>query len=75
MNSIAPGLVRTELARGIWEANESLLNDHIPMRRLGEADDIAAMALYLISDGASWITGQTFVVDGGTTNQPSGGVG
>ena len=75
VNAIAPGLVRTELARGIWEVNEPLLNEHIPLRRLGEAEDVAAMALYLIGDGASWITGQIFVVDGGTTNQPSGGVG
>ncbi len=75
VNAIAPGLVRTELARGIWEANETSLRDHIPLHRLGEASDIAAMALFLMSDGASWITGQTFVVDGGTTTQPSGGVG
>jgi NAD(P)-dependent dehydrogenase (short-subunit alcohol dehydrogenase family) len=75
VNAIAPGLVRTELARGIWEANEGSLREHIPLRRLGEASDIAAMALFLMSDDAAWITGQTFVVDGGTTNQPSGGVG
>lgn len=75
VNAIAPGLVRTELARGLWEANEESIREHIPLGRLGEVDDIAAMALYLVSSGASWITGQTFVVDGGTTNQPSGGVG
>lgn len=75
VNAIAPGLVRTELARGIWEANEASLREHIPLGRLGEASDIAAMALFLISDDAAWITGQTFIVDGGTTTQPSGGVG
>ena len=48
---------------------------HIPLRRLGLPDDIATAALFLASDAASWITGQTFVVDGGTTAQPSGGVG
>ncbi len=48
---------------------------HIPLRRLGEPDDIASVALMLISDASSWLTGQTIVVDGGTTNQPSGGVG
>jgi NAD(P)-dependent dehydrogenase (short-subunit alcohol dehydrogenase family) len=42
---------------------------------LGLPDDIATAALFLASDAASWITGQTFVVDGGTTAQPSGGVG
>ena len=48
---------------------------HIPMRRLGVPDDIATAALFLASDAASWITGQTLVVDGGTTVVPSGGVG
>jgi NAD(P)-dependent dehydrogenase (short-subunit alcohol dehydrogenase family) len=38
-------------------------------------EDIAAMALMLVSDASSWISGQTIVIDGGTTNQPSGGVG
>ena len=75
VNAIAPGLVRTELARGLWEDNEVAIREHIPLKRLGEADDIAAMALFLMSDGASWITGQSYVVDGGTTNQSSGGVG
>jgi len=75
VNAIAPGLVRTELARELWEKNEERISRHIPLRRLGEVDDIASMALLLVSDSSSWITGQTFVVDGGTTNQPSGGVG
>jgi NAD(P)-dependent dehydrogenase (short-subunit alcohol dehydrogenase family) len=44
------------------------------LRRLGEVDDIAEMALVLISDASSWTTGQVIVIDGGSTNQPSGGV-
>jgi len=75
VNAIAPGLVRTELARGIWEGNEDVLSRHIPLRRIGEVGDISPLALLLVSDAGSWITGQTFVVDGGTTSQPSGGVG
>ena len=46
-----------------------------PLRRLGFLDDITTAALFLASDAASWFTGQTFVVDGGTTALPSGGVG
>ena len=74
VNAIAPGLVRTELARGLWQDHEAQVVTHIPLRRLGEPDDIASVALMLVSDAGSWITGQTIVVDGGTVNQPSGGV-
>ena len=75
VNAIAPGLVRTELARGLWENNETEITSRIPLRRLGEPEDIAQMALVLVSDASSWVTGQTIVIDGGTTNQPTGGVG
>jgi NAD(P)-dependent dehydrogenase (short-subunit alcohol dehydrogenase family) len=75
VNGIAPGLVRTELARGLWEKHEELVAARIPLRRIGEVTDIAPMALLLVSDAGSWITGQVVVVDGGTTTQPSGGVG
>jgi NAD(P)-dependent dehydrogenase (short-subunit alcohol dehydrogenase family) len=75
VNGIAPGLVRTELARGLWEHNEERFARHIPLRRIGEVGDIAPLALLLVSDAGSWITGQTIVIDGGTTTQPSGGVG
>ncbi len=74
VNAIAPGLVKTELARGLWEGREDALGHAIPLGRLGEVDDIATAALFLLSPAASWITGQTLVVDGGTTNQPTGGV-
>ncbi len=74
VNAIAPGLVRTELARGLWENNEAQVARHIPLGRLGEPDDIAGIAQVLVSDESSWMTGQIIVVDGGTTNQPTGGV-
>lgn len=74
VNAVAPGLVRTEFARALWEDNEARIASHIPLRRIGEPDDIATAALFLASDAAAWITGQVLVVDGGTTSQPSGGV-
>ncbi|HEY1223403.1 MAG TPA: SDR family oxidoreductase, partial [Acidimicrobiales bacterium] len=45
VNALAPGLVRTELARGLWEQHEEAIASRIPLRRLGETGDIAAMAL------------------------------
>jgi NAD(P)-dependent dehydrogenase (short-subunit alcohol dehydrogenase family) len=75
VNAVAPGLVRTELARGLWENGEAEISAHIPLCRLGEPDDIATICLTLVSDASSWMTGQTVVVDGGTINQPTGGVG
>ncbi|MCX7619730.1 MAG: SDR family oxidoreductase [Acidimicrobiales bacterium] len=65
VNAIAPGLVKTDMARALWEPNEHALARHVPMRRLGEPEDIAAAAVFLCSDEASWITGTTTVVDGG----------
>ena len=68
-NCIAPGLVRTDFARALWEdpeANKRAIASY-PIGRLGEPEDIAGMALLLASDAGSFITGQTFVVDGGAT--------
>jgi len=76
VNALAPGLVKTKLAAALWEGpGEDRIAAHIPLRRLGLPDDIATAALFLASDASSWVTGQTFVVDGGTTVLPSGGVG
>lgn len=74
VNAIAPGLVRTELARALWSEREAAVSEHIPLRRLGEPEDIASVALSLLSAETSWMTGQTLVVDGGTTINASGGV-
>lgn len=74
VNALAPGLVKTDFARTLWEGREEQVSRHIPLRRIGEPDDIGRAALFLASDAASWITGQTLVVDGGATLGPSGGV-
>lgn len=65
VNAIAPGLVKTDFARALWEPAEQQVAARMPLRRLGEPDDIASAALFLASDGAGWITGNTIVVDGG----------
>lgn len=65
VNAIAPGLVKTDMARALWEPDEIGIASHVTMQRLGLPDDIAAAALFLGSDSASWICGHTLVVDGG----------
>lgn len=66
-NAVAPALTKTELSKNLW-ANEATLAASIalhPLGRIGLPDDIAAAATYLLSDDASWITGQVLGVDGG----------
>ncbi|MFI7702092.1 SDR family oxidoreductase [Nonomuraea sp. NPDC049480] len=72
VNAIAPGLIKTELARAVWEAREAVLTAKLPLRRLGTPEDVANAALFLASDASSWITGQTLVIDGGALALPIG---
>ena len=65
VNAIAPGLVRTDFARSLWEMAEPDAKFPWALERLGEPKDIAHAALFLASDLASWITGEVLVVDGG----------
>jgi NAD(P)-dependent dehydrogenase (short-subunit alcohol dehydrogenase family) len=65
VNAIAPGLVKTDMARALWEEHEDAIARRTPLGRLGVPEDIAGAALFLASDMASWITGHTLVVDGG----------
>jgi len=69
VNCIAPGLIRTDFARALWENPELLKasNAATPMRRIGEPDEIAGAAIFLASAAGRYVTGQTLVVDGGTT--------
>jgi NAD(P)-dependent dehydrogenase (short-subunit alcohol dehydrogenase family) len=67
VNCIAPSLTNTPLAAGLLNSDmkkEANAQRH-PMKRIGEVEDIASMAVFLLSDKASWITGQVFNVDGG----------
>ena len=65
VNAIAPALVKTDMARALWEPNEQAMARSHALGRLGVPDDIASGALFLISDASSWMTGETVVVDGG----------
>jgi NAD(P)-dependent dehydrogenase (short-subunit alcohol dehydrogenase family) len=73
VNAVAPGLVKTRFSRALWEPFGAELARRLPLRRLGEPSDIASAVLFLASDAASWMTGQTLVVDGGTTLLGPGG--
>jgi len=66
-NCIAPGLIRTDFARALWE-NDKILESTLrntPMKRIGEADEIAGAAVFLASQAAGYVNGQTLVIDGG----------
>jgi NAD(P)-dependent dehydrogenase (short-subunit alcohol dehydrogenase family) len=70
VNCIAPGLVKTDFAKALWDTpeGEKRASTGTPLRRLGEPDDIAGAAVFLASKAGSWMTGQTVVIDGGSTS-------
>jgi NAD(P)-dependent dehydrogenase (short-subunit alcohol dehydrogenase family) len=67
VNGIAPGLVKTDFAKALWDDPQALAatEKRLAMRRIGKPEDIAGAAIYLSSPAAKWTTGQTIVVDGG----------
>ena len=72
VNAVAPGLVKTDMARALWEPAEEAFARTLPLKRLGEPVDIAHAVLFLVSDLAAWITGHTLVIDGGALVAPRG---
>jgi len=69
VNAIAPGHIHTRLGDSIFEAVPEYKKeflDRIPMRRIGDPDEIVGAMIYLASDASSYVTGTTIVVDGGT---------
>jgi NAD(P)-dependent dehydrogenase (short-subunit alcohol dehydrogenase family) len=69
VNCIAPGLIKTDFARALWENPEILKRstEGVPLRRIGEPDEIAGAAVFLASPAGTFMTGQAIVVDGGAT--------
>ena len=69
VNCIAPGLIRTDFAKALWDNPDTLKRSTAmaSLRRIGEPNEIAGAAVLLASKGGAFITGQTIVIDGGTT--------
>ena len=67
-NCICPGVVRTDFARALWEdpGREQRRSAMTPLRRIGEPDDVAGVAVMLAAPAGRFITGQSIVIDGGT---------
>ena len=65
VNCIAPGFITTDMTENLSEDLKSQMKKSIPMGRFGTPKDVATLALFLVSDESSYITGQTITVDGG----------
>jgi len=65
VNSVAPGFIDTDMTSGLAEEHKATLQSQIPMNRLGQPEEIAAVVGFLASDGGAYITGETINVNGG----------
>ena len=66
VNTIAPGLIETEMIKKLPEKTVESLKSSNTIRKIGQVEDISAMSCYLASEDAGYITGQTFIIDGGS---------
>lgn len=67
VNAVAPGYIETEMLQEMPAGHRKEAAKQIPLRRLGTVDDVAGLVRFLVSSAASYITGQTIVIDGGVT--------
>ena len=65
INTVAPGFIETDMTRALPEQQQSILRDQIPLARLGQPEEIAAVVAFLASTSAGYITGETLHVNGG----------
>jgi NAD(P)-dependent dehydrogenase (short-subunit alcohol dehydrogenase family) len=65
VNAVAPAVVKTQFATALYAHDEEKVSAAYPMKRLGTPEDVARLVGFLVSDAASWITGETVRVDGG----------
>ena len=69
VNAVAPAVVKTRFAGALYEGREAEVAAQYPVGRLGVPEDVGEAAAYLLGDGASWVTGQTLVLDGGALSR------
>lgn len=65
MNAIAPGMIETDMTADLSDKVKDEMMKQIPLKRFGQAEDVANAAAFLVSDEAAYITGQVLHVDGG----------
>jgi 3-oxoacyl-[acyl-carrier protein] reductase len=70
INSIAPGLIETDMIQEMAPSQRQAMTDATPMKRLGRAEEIAELAAFLLSERSSFTTGQCYIASGGRVTLP-----